>query len=143
MEMMSLKSIDLRTGLPFSSTDFEPWRGVRLIRFTGELSPVVCGPCLVGDPNLTWSLVLLSSSSSPSELTYEEIDFVTPLAFFGERGFGASFAAGLRPRPVVAAGFRAGLAPRPVWRLAAGVALLLPAGGAGAGSSSSSEPDMS
>ena len=89
---------------------------MRLIRFTGELSPVVCDPCLEGDStlNLTWSLAPLSSSSSPSELMYEEIDLVTPLAFFGERGFGASFAAGLRPRPVVAAGFRAGLAPRPV-----------------------------
>lgn len=57
----------------------------------------------------------LSSSSSPSELAYEDIDLATCVAFFGERGFDAGFfvAAGFRPLTGVGA-LRAGLAARPV-----------------------------
>lgn len=95
--------------------------------------------------NFIWSLTLLSSSSSPSELIYEEIDLATCVAFLGERGLPASFLepAGLRPRPVVVAGLRTGLAPRPTLPAAVVAARRLPVV-VGAGSlASSSESDTS
>lgn len=96
--------------------------------------------------NFIWSLTLLSSSSSPSELIYEEIDLATCVAFLGERGLPASFLepAGLRPRPVVVAGLRTGLAPRPTLPAAVVAARRLPVVvGAGSLASSSSESDTS
>lgn len=115
---------------------------MKLIRFTGELSPVCSDPCLLGEStcSLIWSLVVLNSSSSPSELAYEEIPFATCVAFFGERGLEAPFlvAAGLRPLPGVP--FREGFAARPAGRSAG---RLLPAGGGGDGSLKSSESDTS
>ena len=143
----SLKSTDFggwRVGCPFSSTFLGGWLEVKLIRFTGEPSPVCSDPCLLGEStcSLFWSLVVLRSSSSPSELAYDEIPFATCVAFFGERGLEAPFlvAAGLRPLAAVGVPFREGFAARPAGRSAG---RLLPAGGGGDGSLKSSESDTS